>query len=86
MKGFLATFLAVLVLLWAFLFFGGTLILGNTWGLLVLCALVLTAAVRLFESQGDWIEALEARLAALEQDREHTAGKAAPAEEEEESV
>lgn len=85
MKNFLTTFLAVLVLLWAFLFFGGTMILGNLWGTMALCALVLTALIRTLESQGDRIEALEKRIQALEQAREHTAGEANP-EEEEESV
>ena len=83
MKNFLTTFLAVLVLLWAFLFFGGTMILGNLWGAMALCALVLTALIRTLESQGDRIEALEQRIQALEQAREHNAGEIAPGEEEE---
>lgn len=83
MKKFLATFLAVLVLLWAFLLFGGTMILGNLWGAMALCALVLTVLIRTLESQGDRIEALEQRIQALEQAREHNAGEVIPGEEEE---
>jgi hypothetical protein len=83
MKKFLATFLAVLVLLWAFLLFGGAMIFQNLWALLVFSSLVLTVLILAFESQGEQIEKLEARVQALEQAREHNAGEVIPGEEEE---
>ena len=42
MKRFLGTFAVVLAVLLAFLLFGGSLILGNFWAMLVFCALALT--------------------------------------------
>ena len=67
MKRFLGTFLACLVVSWAFLFFGGAMIFENFWALLVFCALVLTVLILAFEGQGEQIEKLEKRIAALEQ-------------------
>ena len=64
MKRVLGTFAASLVLIWGFLLFGGGMLLQNTWGALVLCALVMA---RLFEGQADRVEELEKRVAALEQ-------------------
>ena len=55
MRRFLGTFLAVLVLMWGILLFGGRLILGNFWTLLVLGA------------QARHTEELEARVRALEE-------------------
>lgn len=56
---------------------------SNAWVLLAVSALVLTALIRTLESQGDRIEALEQRIQALEQAREHNAGEVIPGEEEE---
>ena len=67
MKRFLGTFLPVLVLLWGILLFGGSLILGNFWALLVFGALALTALILAFESQARHTEELEARVRALEE-------------------
>lgn len=67
MKRFLGTFLACLVVSWAFLFFGGAMIFQNFWALLVFSSLVLTVLILAFESQGSQIEQLEKRIAALEQ-------------------
>ena len=67
MKRFLGTFLPVLVLLWGILLFGGSLILGNFWALLVLGALALTVLILAFESQARRTEELEARVRALEE-------------------
>ena len=67
MKRFLGTFLPVLVLLWGILLFGGSLILGNFWALLVLGALALTVLILAFESQSRHTEELEARVRALEE-------------------
>ena len=52
MKRFLGTFLACLVVSWAFLFFGGAMIFQNFWALLVFSSLVLTVLILAFESQG----------------------------------
>ena len=59
MKRVLGTFAASLVLIWGFLLFGGGMLLQNTWGALVLCALVVTVLARLFEGQADRVEELE---------------------------
>lgn len=67
MKRFLGTFLPVLVLLWGILLFGGSLILGNFWALLVFGALALTVLILAFESQARRTEELEARVRALEE-------------------
>ena len=67
MKRVLGTFAASLVLIWGFLLFGGGMLLQNTCGALVLCALVVTVLARLFEGQADRVEELEKRVAALEQ-------------------
>ena len=67
MKRFLGTFLACLVVSWAFLFFGGAMIFQNFWALLVFSSLVLTVLILAFESQGSQIVQLEKRIAALEQ-------------------
>ena len=66
-KRFLVTFLAVLALLFGFLLFGGSLFLGSFEGQLGLTALVITVLVLAFESQARHVEALEARLQALEE-------------------
>lgn len=67
LKRVLGTFAASLVLIWGFLLFGGGMLLQNTWGALVLCALVVTVLAQLFEGQADRVEELEKRVAALEQ-------------------
>ena len=67
MRRFLGTFLPVLVLLWGILLFGGSLILGNFWALLVFGALALTVLILAFESQARRTEELEARVRALEE-------------------
>ena len=61
MKRVLGTFAASLVLIWGFLLFGGGMLLQNTWGALVLCALVVTVLAQLFEGQADRGEELEKR-------------------------
>ena len=66
-KRFLGTFLACLVVSWGFLFFGGAMIFQNLWALLVFSSLVLTVLILAFESQARHVEALEARLQALEE-------------------
>lgn len=53
LKRVLGTFAASLVLIWGFLLFGGGMLLQNTWGALVLCALVVTVLAQLFEGQAD---------------------------------
>ena len=65
LKRVLGTFAASLVLIWGFLLFGGGMLLQNTWGALVLCALVVTVLAQLFEGQADRVEELEKRVAAL---------------------
>ena len=67
MKRVLGTFAASLVLIWGFLLFGGGMLLQNTWGALVLCALVVTVLARLVEGQEEREEELEKRVAALDQ-------------------
>ena len=74
MKRFLGTFAAVLAVLLAFLLFGGSLILGNFWAMLVVCALALTVLILVLAGMSDQIEALEARVRALE-GRQADAGK-----------
>lgn len=81
MKNFWGTFFACLVICGVMLFFAP--IFQNAWVLLAVSALVLTAPIRTLENQGDRIEALEKRIQALEQAREHNAGEANPGEEEE---
>lgn len=71
MKRFLGTFVPVLVLCWAFLFFGGLRIFENIFAVLAFCALVITVLILLFVGQSERIEALEARIRALEQGRNH---------------
>ena len=66
MKRFLGTFAAVLVLLWGALLFGGSLILGNFWAMLIVCALALTVLILVLLGLADRLDALEARLRALE--------------------
>lgn len=84
MKRFVGTFLACLVVSWAFLFFGGAMIFQNLWALLVFSSLVLTVLILAFESQSEQIEKLEARVQALEQAAESPAtGEEANAEKEE---
>ena len=67
MKKFLGTFAGVLILCWAFLFFGGAMIFENFWALLVCCALVITVLVLLLAGLSEEIAALERRIRALEQ-------------------
>ena len=74
MKRFLGTFAVVLAVLLAFLLFGGSLILGNFWAMLVFCALALTVLILVLAGMSDQIEALEARIRALE-GRQADAGK-----------
>ena len=81
MKNFWGTFFTCLVICGVMLFFAP--IFQNVWVLLAVSALVLTALIRTLESQGDRLEALEQRMAALEQAREHNAGETNPGEEEE---
>jgi len=67
MKRFLSTFLVCLVLLWAFMFFGGAMIFENSWALLAFLALVLTVLVLLFGSISDQMDEMEKRIKALEE-------------------
>lgn len=69
MKNFLSTFLISFVMLWLFLFFGGTLIFENLFALLVVVAFVLALLISGFVQQDAKMETLEARLKALEETR-----------------
>lgn len=71
MKDFLGTFVVVLLLLWGVLFFGGRLFFGNSWGPIILCALVVTILVRVLSGLMDQIAALEDRVRTLEEGPEN---------------
>lgn len=66
MKDFIAAFMISLVLCYFFLFFGGGLVFGNIWALLVLVALFIAILTTIFIHQETKNEELEARIKALE--------------------
>ena len=80
MKRLVGTFLVVLVLLFGFLLFGGSLILGSFEGRLGFAALAVTVLVLALDGQERRTAKLEERVRALE---ERLAGQA---EEKEEST
>lgn len=66
MKKLIGTFAICLILCYAFLLFGGTLIFQNFWATLVLVALVIAILITAFIYQETKIEELETRIKALE--------------------
>lgn len=66
MKRFLGIFALLFVLGWVFMFFGGVYLIQNFWGTLALIALILALFITLLVRQEERIDALEARVAALE--------------------
>lgn len=70
MKDFFITFAIVLILCFVFLFFGGTLIFENIWGILVFVSLIIASLIALYIRQEKKIDELEARIKALESKNE----------------
>ena len=69
MKKFLMTFFICLVLVFVFMFFGGSMLLDlsrHFYAFLVLVALTLAVLISAFEAQSEKLEALEKRIQELE--------------------
>ena len=71
MKKFLMTFFICLVLVFVFMFFGGSMLLDlsrHFYAFLVFISLALAVLVTVLEALGEKLEALEKRVRALEED------------------
>lgn len=70
MKTFISTFVVCLVIGYAFLFFGGALLLEHFWAAFVFAMLVLAAFITALLRQETKLEELEARIKQMEAAKE----------------
>ncbi len=67
MKGFIGTFLCVMVAAVVFLFFGGAWLMQNFWGLVAVVAFVLAVLLSWLTHLEEKVSALEKRIRELEE-------------------
>ena len=67
MKGFIGTFLCVMVAAVVFLFFGGAWLMQNFWGIVAVVAFVLAVLVSWLVHLENQVDVLEKKIEELEQ-------------------
>lgn len=71
---FITTYIMILILCYILVFFGGW-IAFNFYGVLAVCALIITVVVSVFCEQEERMERLEKRIEVLEGKKEATIGE-----------